>query len=135
MLGPAMSDKKTYSSFEEFWPDYVRAHSNPTNRKLHFIGSSLGLACAAGGLIFRKKRLLLLAPVVGYGFAWVGHFVYEKNVPASFSNPIHSFRADWKMWKMILDGTMDAEVEKHVTADAPVQDESANGAHRDATAN
>ena len=131
-----MSDKKTYASFEEFWPDYVRAHSNPTNRKLHFVGSSLALACVAGGVLLRRKSLFLLAPVVGYGFAWVGHFGFEKNVPASFSNPLHSFRADWKMWKMILDGSMDAEVEKYVTSQAePTADESTNGAHRDVTAN
>jgi hypothetical protein len=134
-----MSEKKSYATFEEFWPDYVRAHTNPTNRRLHFVGSSLALACVGGALLFRRKSLLLLAPIVGYGFAWTGHFGFEKNVPASFSNPLHSFRADWKMWAMILNGTMDAEVEKYTAAaepapaptPVPAPKEETNGVHPD----
>ncbi len=99
-----MSDKKTYATFEEFWPDYVRAHSNKTNRQLHFVGSSLALACVGGALLFRRKSLLLLAPVVGYGFAWVGHFGFEKNKPASFKRPLYSFMGDWVMYKDIWTG-------------------------------
>ena len=120
-----MSEKKTYATFEEFWPDYVRAHSNKTNRQLHFVGSSLALACVGGALLFRRKSLLLLAPVLGYGFAWTGHFGFEKNVPASFANPIHSFRADWKMWRMILEGSMDDEVAKYT--EEPTTPDVVNG--------
>jgi hypothetical protein len=131
-----MSEKKTYATFEEFWPDYVRAHANKTNRQLHFLGSSLAVACIGGALLFRRKSLLLLAPVVGYGLAWTGHFVFEKNVPATFGNPLYSLQADAKMWKMILDGTMDAEVAKYtatepVAAEEPAPREGANGVHPD----
>jgi hypothetical protein len=132
-----MSEKKTYGSFEEFWPDYVRAHANKTNRQLHFVGSTLALACVGGALLFRRKSLLLLAPVVGYGFAWTGHFAFEKNVPATFGHPLHSLRADAKMWKMILEGTMDDEVVKYTQPDgspvveAPRPDEGTNGVHPD----
>lgn len=124
-----MSETKDFGTFEEFWPYYVRAHSNRTNRKLHFIGTSLGMASALGGILLRRKALLLLAPVFGYAFAWVGHFGFEKNTPASFSHPFWSFRADFVMWKKILDGTMDAEVERFLAEDLPSHETAtANGA-------
>jgi hypothetical protein len=129
---------KKYASFDEFWPDYVRAHTNRTNRRLHFVGSTLALACVGGGLLFRKRSLLLAAPIVGYGFAWVGHFVFEKNVPATFTNPIYSFKADWVMWTKIASGTMDAEVERFVAekaAEAATEASGANGAPVDVTTN
>ena len=99
-------------SFEEFWPFYVREHSHPTNRTLHFIGNSLGLVCLA--LVFAIGNLwfLPLGLVAGYGFAWVGHFFIERNKPASFKYPLWSFRADWKMWALILTGQMEPEVRR-----------------------
>ena len=135
-----MSDTESpshFASFEDFWPHYVRAHSNKTNRKLHFIGSSLALACVGGAALLRRPLLLLAAPVVGYGFAWVGHFVFEKNTPASFSHPLYSFRADWVMWSKIANGTMDAEVARYTEEEPKAEHvpEGANGAHADATAN
>ena len=130
-----MADK-TYASFEEFWPDYVRAHANKTNRQLHFVGSTLAVACVAGAAVFRKRWLLLAAPVCGYGFAWFGHFVFEKNKPATFSHPLYSFKADWVMWSKIANGTMDAEVERYVGEAAEASGEaSTNGAHVEAVAN
>ena len=103
-------------SFEEFWPYYVRAHSSKGNRRLHFAGTSAGLVVAAAGILLRRPRYLLLAPVIGYGCAWIGHFFVEGNVPATFGHPLWSLKADFVMWKKILDGTMDAEVEKHTRA-------------------
>ncbi len=108
-------DPKT---FEEFWPLYVRAHSSKGNRRLHFAGTSAAMAVAAAGILLRRPRYLLLAPVIGYGCAWIGHFFVEGNVPATFGNPLWSFKADFVMWKKILDGTMDAEVEKYMRAPA-----------------
>jgi len=98
-------------SFAEFWPFYVREHSLPACRALHFIGSTLVLVVIAAAAAY-NWWLLLAAPVVGYGFAWIGHFFIEKNKPASFSYPLWSFIADWKMWAMILVGRMSAEVAK-----------------------
>jgi hypothetical protein len=113
---------KTYASFEDFWPDYVRAHANKTNRQLHFVGSTLAAVCVVGGVITRRPLLLLAAPVVGYGFAWVGHFVFEKNKPATFTHPLYSLRGDWVMWSKIANGTMDAEVERYTRETAePVE--------------
>ncbi|MFI5288212.1 MAG: Mpo1-like protein [Polyangia bacterium] len=103
--------EKRYTSFEEFWPYYVREHSNPLNRKLHFIGTSLALGCAAGAAT-GQFWLWPAVPVVGYGFAWVGHFFVEKNRPATFTYPLWSLMGDFVMWKKMLTGQMDAEVER-----------------------
>ena len=107
-----MSDEKTYGSFEEFWPEYVRAHASKTNRTLHFVGTTMAMACLGSAVVFRKPSLLLLAPVLGYGPAWIGHFFIEHNKPATFKNPIYSLRGDLRMWLKTLDGSMDAEVER-----------------------
>ena len=105
-----MSDQR-YQTFEEFWPFYVREHSLPACRAMHFIGSSLALAVLVAA-VFVSPWLLLATPVVGYGFAWFSHFFIEKNKPASFKYPLWSFIADWKMWAMILTGRMGAEVNR-----------------------
>jgi hypothetical protein len=98
-------------TFAEFWPFYVREHSSPACRALHFIGSTLVLVVIATAAAY-NWWLLLAAPIVGYGFAWIGHFAIEKNKPASFKYPLWSFIADWRMWAMMLVGRMGAEVEK-----------------------
>ena len=103
---------KRFGTFEEFWPHYVREHAHKSTRTLHFVGTSLAMACALGAVVLRRPSLLLLAPVVGYGPAWMGHFFIEKNRPATFTHPLFSLRADFVMWKKIVDGTMDAEVER-----------------------
>lgn len=103
--------ERRIQSFVEFWPFYVREHSLPACRALHFVGSTLVLVVIAAAAVY-NWWLLLAAPVVGYGFAWIGHFTIEKNKPASFKYPLWSFIADWKMWAMILVGRMGAEVEK-----------------------
>jgi hypothetical protein len=108
-----MSDKE-FESFEEFWPFYVREHSNKWNRRLHFVGTTLAVGCVASALFTRRPWLALAAPVVGYGFAWVGHFFVEKNKPASFEYPLWSFKADFIMWSKIATGKMDAEVERAI---------------------
>jgi hypothetical protein len=95
-----------FSSFEEFWPFYVAEHSDATNRKLHFIGTSLAMAMAANPLLWPAL------PIAGYGFAWVGHFGFEKNKPASFKHPFWSFRGDLRMWKKIATGKMQVELER-----------------------
>ncbi len=97
------------------------------------------MACVAGGVLMRKPLLVLAAPIVGYGLSWVGHFVFEKNTPASFEHPLWSLRADFVMWAKIANGTMDAEVERFVNehegqGDA-AEDETANGAPVEATSN
>lgn len=101
-------------SFEEFWPFYVREHSHSANRVLHFIGSTLGLICLLALLGTGIWWFLALGLALGYGFAWVGHFFIERNRPASFKYPLWSFRADWKMWALILTGQMEPEVRRAI---------------------
>ena len=91
-------------SFEEFWPFYVSQHRDPTNRRLHFIGTSLVMAMAPNPLLWP------LIPLAGYGFAWAGHFGFEKNRPATFKYPLWSLRADFHMWGKTVTGRMPAEL-------------------------
>lgn len=102
-------------SFAEFWPYYVREHANPVNRALHFAGSTLGLVCLIATLVTGNFWFILLGLVIGYGFAWTGHFFIERNRPATFKYPLWSLRADWKMWSLMLAGQMEPEVRRATT--------------------
>jgi hypothetical protein len=99
------------TSYEEFWPYYVSEHSLPTTRTLHFVGTGLVLACFALGVLF-SPWWLLAAPFAGYGFAWVGHFFFEHNRPATFTYPLWSLRGDFRMFRLILLGRMGPELER-----------------------
>lgn len=90
--------------FAEFYPFYLSQHTNRTCRRLHFAGTSLGLAAALHAAATLDLRWLLAAIAAGYALAWVGHFFFEKNRPATFSNPLLSFLGDWVMWKDMLTG-------------------------------
>ena len=96
--------EKRFSAFAEFYPYYLEEHRNPVCRRLHYVGSLLVLVLLAYVLATRHWLLLLALPVVGYGFAWVGHFVFEKNRPATFKHPLYSFMGDWVMLKDALTG-------------------------------
>jgi hypothetical protein len=98
---------RRFTSFAEFYPFYLSEHSNRTCRRLHFIGSSLALLIAAAGLWRGQPIYLVYALLCGYGFAWVGHFGFEKNKPASFKQPLYSFMGDWRMWFQILTGRIE----------------------------
>jgi hypothetical protein len=105
-----MNQTDRITSFAEFWPFYVGEHSHPTNRLLHFVGTSGALTCWLAFLFTLKFWFLLLGLVVGYGCAWVGHFFVERNKPASFNYPLWSFAADWRMWWLTLTGRMNTEI-------------------------
>ena len=98
------ADARGFRSFAEFYPFYLGEHANRTCRRLHFVGSTLALACVAAALLTASWAWLLGALVSGYGFAWVGHFMFEKNKPASFKRPLYSFLGDWTMYKDIWIG-------------------------------
>jgi hypothetical protein len=93
-----------HTSFADFYPFYLGEHSNRTCRRLHFVGTSLGLACFITALVTARPALVLLGLLCGYAFAWVGHFGFEKNKPASFKQPLYSFMGDWCMWWQMLTG-------------------------------
>ena len=98
------------STLEEFWPFYVSQHLNPINRRLHVYGTTLGLVLGIVALIWRAPSVAVSAVVVAYTFAWIGHFFYEKNRPATFTYPLLSFRADFRMYRLTLRGEMGAEI-------------------------
>jgi hypothetical protein len=100
----SQAQEQRFTSFKEFYPHYLNEHSNATCRLLHFIGSFLILALIAYALLSSQYVLLWLIPVIGYGFAWVGHFFYEHNKPATFKYPFYSLAGDWVMFKDILIG-------------------------------
>ena len=100
----ASQTEQRYRSFAEFYPYYLQEHSNPICRRLHYVGSLLVLSILAYALISQQWLWLLAMPVAGYGFAWVGHFVFEKNRPATFQYPLYSFLGDWVMLKDALSG-------------------------------
>jgi len=99
-------------SFQEFWPYYLSEHSRPSTRALHFVGSTLALGLAAGAVVRREPLWLLAAAFSGYGFAWVGHFGFEKNRPATFQHPLWSLAGDWKMWSLMATGRLGAELRR-----------------------
>jgi hypothetical protein len=125
-----MSDAE-FKTFEDFWPFYVREHANKTNRALHFVGTSLAMGCLAAAALTRRKGFLLAAPLLGYGFAWVGHFVVEGNRPATFKYPAWSLRGDLKMWQLIAAGEMDDEVAR-VLRDEAAGEQASKGAPQSA---
>lgn len=93
-----------YAAFRDFYPFYLGEHSDVRCRRLHFAGSLLVLASIALAITTGAWAWLWLAPVGGYGFAWIGHFVFEKNRPATFKHPLYSLMGDWVMFWDILRG-------------------------------
>ncbi len=102
----AANDAKSFQTFAQFYPFYLSEHSNRTCRRLHFAGSTLALACLALLVATANPWWLLAGVLVGYAFAWGGHFVFEKNEPASFKRPLYSFMGDWTMYKDIWTGRL-----------------------------
>jgi len=98
-----MSEKR-YQRFVDFYPFYLSEHTNRLCRRMHFIGSSLVLLVLAKAILSGDGWWLLLMPVAGYGCAWIGHFVFERNRPATFTYPLYSLIGDWVMYKDMLSG-------------------------------
>ena len=90
---------RKFNSLGEFYPYYLSEHRDPRCRTAHFIGSTFGLVCLIFSLIEQNLGFLLLGLAGGYACAWFGHFVYEKNRPATFKYPLYSFLCDWLMYR------------------------------------
>lgn len=97
-------EKKRFNRFSEFYPFYLSEHQDRVNRRLHFVGTTLVIALVLYALVTQQWLWLAAVPFAGYGFAWVGHFFFEKNKPATFNHPLYSFLGDWVMYKDILTG-------------------------------
>ncbi len=95
-----------YNSFNAFYQFYLGEHRNPICRVLHFVGTSLALVLLIYAVFTSTWWLIGVAVIQGYAWAWVGHFVFEKNKPASFKQPLYSFMGDWVMWFQLLTGKL-----------------------------
>ena len=103
---------REHRTFASFWPFYLREHSKPRTRALHYIGTTLVLAILLYAIVTANWWLLLAMPVAGYFFAWVAHWRVEKNRPATFTYPLWSFAADFRMYYCWLTGKLPQELEK-----------------------
>jgi hypothetical protein len=97
-----MTEAKRYRTLDEYYPFYLSEHGNSTSRRLHFIGTTIVVGLLVAAFVTRMWWLLAVALVSGYGFAWIGHFFFERNKPATFEHPWLSFLSDWRMWWQIL---------------------------------
>jgi len=93
-----------FEHFECFYDYYLLQHRNRLCRRLHFTGTTLAIILLVWAICTKHWNLLWLVPLSGYGLAWLGHFLFEGNKPASFKNPILSFRSDIKMYLQMLMG-------------------------------
>lgn len=93
-----------YASFREFYPYYLSEHRNPICRRLHVVGSTLVIACLVALAVTSNPWWVLAALVCGYAFAWVGHYFFEHNRPATFRHPLYSLMGDWAMYRDVLTG-------------------------------
>ncbi|MEN9448821.1 MAG: hypothetical protein RJA25_2111 [Bacteroidota bacterium] len=100
----------TYQSLKEFYPYYLTEHSNQTCRTLHYIGTSLLFIIVGVAVYTGTARFLFLLPLVGYGFAWLGHFAFEKNKPATFKYPFYSLASDFIMFFHFITGQIDEKL-------------------------
>jgi hypothetical protein len=98
------SGRRRFASFAEFYPYYLGEHANPACRRLHFVGTTLVIALLAVAVASGRWSLLWWLPLAGYGFAWLGHFAFEKNRPATFQHPLYSLVGDFAMYRDMLTG-------------------------------
>lgn len=99
-----MDDAKPFRTFREFYPFYLTEHSNSNSRRLHFAGTTIALALLIAAMVTQNWWLAGIALLQGYACAWVGHFFFEHNKPATFKYPGFSLMGDWRLWWDILTG-------------------------------
>lgn len=107
-------------TFEDFWPFYVGQHRRHGTRVMHFVGTTLGLAFLIRAVSTGNPVFVLSGLAGAYGFAWAGHYFIERNRPATFTYPLWSFVGDFKMYGLMLQGKMTAEVERLGYGPAPI---------------
>jgi len=103
---------ETITSYAAFWPHYLRAHRDPRTRIAHYLGSALALALLIAAALGRDWRLIVAAPLAGYGCAWFAHAFFEGNRPATFGHPLWSFYSDFRMLALWVRGRLQPELDK-----------------------
>lgn len=101
-----------FKTYNEFYRFYLSEHKNRTCRLLHFIGTFLVFFIAAVALYLDRSYLWIFVPFAGYGFAWVGHYFFERNQPATFKYPLWSFISDFRMFFEFLTGKIGLDATK-----------------------
>ena len=109
---PGGGTPKGLNSFAEFWPYYLREHTLPLTRTLHFVGTGLGIALLIVAVITRIWWLAPVAVMSGYLFAWIGHMAVERNRPATFTYPAWSLIGDLHMFALWLRGGLEPELRR-----------------------
>jgi hypothetical protein len=105
-----MAEQEHITDFETFWLFYLREHTDPKTRALHYFGTVVAVAGIAACVVLGKPWFLLAVPVAAYGPAWAAHFFIEKNQPATFSYPLWSFAADFRMTFAWVTGQIEADL-------------------------
>lgn len=105
---------ENYTTLDEFWPAYVRQHAAPANRRMHFVGNTNLIAWLVLAALRRSAALVVVAVISSYALAWIGHFYFERNTPATLRYPVLSALADLRMYLLTWRGEMDAEVARYV---------------------
>ena len=103
---------REHASFASFWPYYLREHARASTRALHYIGTTQVVGIALFALATGRWGWLIAVPLAGYAFAWIGHFAVEKNRPATFTYPLWSLAADFRMWALWLSGRLGPELDR-----------------------
>ena len=116
------TSEKRFETFEEFWPFYLGEHRSPASRALHYAGTTMALGTIAAAALTMNPTWLLLTPVVGYGPAWVGHYIVEGNRPATFKYPLWSLRGDFKMLGLAVRGKIGDELTRYYGSTTPAKD-------------
>ncbi|RZK43255.1 MAG: DUF962 domain-containing protein [Pedobacter sp.] len=106
-----MTEKK-FKSLSEFYPFYLSEHKNFTSRVLHFTGTALVLLTLLAAILFHQWIFFIAIPIIGYGFAWIGHFFFEKNKPATFKYPAYSLASDFLLFFDLLSGKQQFKVKR-----------------------
>ena len=102
-----------FTSFKEFWPEYLRLHSKPVTRAVHYAGTLGGIALATAGVIVGAPLMIVAAPVLTYALLFPAHPLFEKNRPATLKNPVMSVGGDFKMLFCFLTGRVESEFKKY----------------------
>ncbi|HEX7006189.1 MAG TPA: DUF962 domain-containing protein [Alphaproteobacteria bacterium] len=119
MAEPALHDTESrasagrIASYAEFWPYYLREHSLPRTRALHFFGTGLAILAVVAAIVAQAWWLVPAAVICGYLFAWIGHFFVEHNKPATFTYPFWSLYSDFRMLAFWVTGRLEGELKLH----------------------